>query len=62
MESDPIDFGASGKTATPENAAFAKQMKQYFNDFEIKGLTVKVGVPKPGATGVAEVKVIPWGK
>jgi hypothetical protein len=22
----------------------------------------EVGVPKPGATGVAEVKVIPWGK
>ena len=47
-----------------ENAAFAKEMDRLVNreGFQVKGLTVKVGVPAPGATGLAEVKVVPWGK
>ena len=42
--------------------AFADQMRAALETFQVKGLTVKVGVPAPGTTGLAEVKVIPWGK
>jgi len=29
---------------------------------KVQGVTVKVGVPAPGKTGVAEFKVEPWTK
>lgn len=46
---------------TPENKALADALqKALIEGAQIKGITVKVGLPAPGTSGVAEFKVLPW--
>lgn len=52
---------ASGNSASPENQALAAKLQEAITGgAQVKGITVKVGVPSPGTTGTAEFKVLPW--
>lgn len=53
----------SGDKSTPENQALVAKIREALNsDAKVQGITVKVGVPAPGATGTATFKVEPWPK
>jgi filamentous hemagglutinin len=48
-----------------ENKVFAEQIKHVLSNnpnIQVKGVAVKVGLPSPRGTGVAEFKVQPWNK
>ena len=53
---------AIGEGATAENKAFANKMQTLIDSeqFQVKGITVQVGVPKLGTTGTVEVRFLPW--
>ncbi|NBX20078.1 MAG: hypothetical protein EBR58_01235 [Betaproteobacteria bacterium] len=47
----------------PENQALRNALEQALIDgAQVKGITVKVGIPAPGTTGTATFKVEPWTK
>lgn len=54
----------ANRSITQSDPALAEALELALQngEFKVQGVTVKVGLPAPGKTGQAEIKVEPWPK